>query len=147
MKKTAQHGLSDPDPEEGTLLDARMARPRLTEGLVPPETGLFLRILDGLGAGRVFTFASGGVFLLGREGADLVLADPKASRKHAEISLFGPGRFFLRDLASTNGTFLNGRRVMDRCELHHQDRIRVGDTVMEFSVIEGSLPVARDHGA
>ncbi len=134
----------DPDNQEGTLLDSHLARPRLKEGLVPPETGLFLRVLDGAGAGRVLTFHSGGVFILGRDGADISLDDPKASRKHAEMALYGPGRYFIRDLASTNGTFVNGRRIGDRRELAHLDRIRIGDTVLEFSVIENSLPLATD---
>ena len=128
-----------PDTQEHTMLDPSLSRPRLKEGLVPPETGLFLKIMEGEESGRVFTFDSGGVYLLGREGADLVLEDQKVSRKHAEIALYGPRRYFIRDLASTNGTFLNGRRIMDRRELNHEDRIRIGDTVLQFSVIEDSL--------
>ena len=129
------------DQTEGTTLDADLARPRLKESLVPPETGLFLRIQEGEDAGRIFTLSAGGVYLIGRDGADVVLSDSKASRKHAEIALYGPERYFIRDLASTNGTFLNGRRVRDRRELSHEDRIRVGDTVLEFSVISDSIPL------
>jgi pSer/pThr/pTyr-binding forkhead associated (FHA) protein len=131
----------DHDDQDGTLLDPRLARPRLQEGLVPPDTGLFLRILEGSATGRVLTFDSGGVFTLGREGVDIPLGDAKASRKHAEIALYGPGRYFIRDLASTNGTFVNGRRIGDRRELSHLDKIRIGDTILEFSVIEDSLPL------
>lgn len=133
--------LDKPDPPDGTLLDPDLARPRLKEGLVPPETGLFLRIQEGDHAGRVFTLSPGGVYLIGRDGADIVLADPKASRKHAEIALYGPQKYFIRDLASTNGTFLNGRRLRDRHELGHEDRIRIGDTVLQFSVIDNSVRV------
>jgi pSer/pThr/pTyr-binding forkhead associated (FHA) protein len=129
-------------PHEGTVVDVHLAQPRLKEGLVPPETGLFLRIMQGEGTGRVFTFDSGGVFVIGRDGADIPLDDPKISRKHAEIGLYGPGSFFVRDLASTNGTFLNGRRVRDRQELKHEDVIRVGDIALQFSVVENSVPVA-----
>ena len=127
---------------EGTVLDPSLAVPRLKEGLVAPETGLFLRIQEGEGAGRVFTISSGGVFVLGREGADIALSDSKVSRKHAEIALYGPERYFVRDLASTNGTFVNGRRVRDRSPLSHEDRIRVGDTVLQFAVIDDSVPLA-----
>jgi pSer/pThr/pTyr-binding forkhead associated (FHA) protein len=129
-------------PHEGTVVDVHLAQSRLKEGLVPPETGLFLRIMQGEGAGRVFTFDSGGVFVIGRDGADIPLDDPKISRKHAEIGLYGPGSFFVRDLASTNGTFLNGRRIRDRQELKHEDAIRVGDVTLQFSVIENSVPMA-----
>jgi len=126
---------------EGTMLDPNLARPRLKEGLMPADTGMFLRIESGIGAGRVVTLSAGGTHTIGREGADVALADAKVSRKHAELILLGPGRLFVRDLASTNGTFLNGRRLTDRRELAHDDRIRVGDTVLAFSIVEGSIPV------
>ena len=128
--------------EDGTVLDSNAACPRLKEGLVPNETGLFLRIQEGDGAGSTYTFSSGGVFLLGREGADLVLSDSKASRKHAEIAMYGPERYFIRDLASTNGTFVNGRRIRERHELRHEDHIRIGDTILQFTVITDSIPLS-----
>lgn len=134
------HGPED-DVADGTALDPNLARPRLKEGLIPPETGIFLKVEKGGNQGRVITLSAGGTYLIGREGADLALADAKVSRKHAEISLLGPGAYFLRDLASTNGTFLNGKRVADRSPLKHEDRIRVGDTIFSFSVVEGSIPV------
>jgi pSer/pThr/pTyr-binding forkhead associated (FHA) protein len=127
---------------DGTVLDADAFSPRLKEGLVPADTGLFLRIQEGEGAGRTFTFSSGGVFLVGREGADIALSDTKISRKHAEIAMYGPERYFIRDLASTNGTFVNGRRIRDRQELKHEDRIRIGDTVLQFTVISDSIPLS-----
>lgn len=48
---------------------------------------------------------------LGRDpGNDVVLRDPKVSRHHAEV-IFEKGFFVLRDLASANGSFVNGRKV------------------------------------
>jgi pSer/pThr/pTyr-binding forkhead associated (FHA) protein len=129
------------DSITGTALDPKLARPRLKESLVPPDTGIFLRVVNGNDRGQLITLSSGGTYLLGREGADIALEDEKISRKHAEISLLGPDAFFLRDLASTNGTFLNGKRVTDKRPLRHEDRIRVGDTVILFAVIQNSIPV------
>jgi len=80
----------------------------------------------------------------GREGADIVVPDDKVSRKHAEIGLYGPGALVIRDLASTNGTQVNGRRVSEKANLNHWDLIRVGDTLLRFCVIEGSIPVPQD---
>ena len=133
--------LNKPAPNDGTMLDPDLARPRLKEGLVPPDTGLFLRIQEGEQAGRIFTLSAGGVYLIGRDGADIALTDQKVSRKHAEIALYGPQKYFVRDLASTNGTFVNGRRLRDRHELTHEDRIRVGDTVLQFAVVDDSIPI------
>lgn len=123
----------------GTTLDPKLARPRLKEGLVPGDTGIFLKVERGSGRGATHILSAGGTYLIGREGADIVVEDAKISRKHAEISLLGPGAFFLRDLASTNGTFVNGRRVTERVALNNEDRVRVGDTVFAFYVVEGAL--------
>lgn len=129
----------DSDPAEGTVLDPKQARPRLKEGLIPKETGIYLRIEKGEDAGKTYTLSAGGVYLVGREKADIVVADAKVSRKHAEIGLYGEGAFVLRDLASTNGTFLNGKRVGDRSKLKHWDLVRIGDVEMRFAVVEDSI--------
>ncbi len=134
------------DPHARTLLDPHQAPRRLKESLVPPDTGIYLRVEEGPGAGRVLTLSSGGVYVIGREGADIVLEDPKVSRKHAELGLYGPGAYVLRDLASTNGTWVNGRRIADRTKLAHWDAIRVGDTVLRFCIVENSIPLGREPG-
>ena len=127
----------------GTALDARMALRRLKEGLVPPDTVICLRVEEGADAGKTIDLSKGGVYLIGREKADLTLDDEKVSRKHAEIGLYGPDAYVLRDLASTNGTFVNGRRVSDKVKLRHWDLIRVGDTLIRFSRIDGSVPLSK----
>jgi pSer/pThr/pTyr-binding forkhead associated (FHA) protein len=137
--------MSEEKPElaESTQLDPGQGRPRLKEGLIAPDTGIFLRIEEGPGEGRVFTLSSGGVYLVGRDGADIVLNDEKVSRKHAEIGLYGPNAFVVRDLASTNGTRLNGKKISDKAKLNHWDVIRVGDTLLRFAVIEKAISVPR----
>ena len=92
---------SNSDVAVSTTFDPKLAPHRLKEGLVPSDTGLFLRIEEGLGASQVFTLSAGGVYVIGREGADIALEDKKVSRKHAEIGLYGPDAYVLRDLAST----------------------------------------------
>lgn len=131
-----------PDFVTGTELDPKLAPHRLKEGLVPPETGIFLRIEEGTGTGQVFTLSAGGVYVIGREGADIALDDRKISRKHAEIGLYGTGAYVLRDLASTNGTYVNGRRVSEKKQLQNGDLIRVGDTILLFTLVENSVFVS-----
>jgi len=119
------------------------ARPRLKEGMVPPDTGIYLRVEEGMGTGRIITVSAGGVYVIGREGADIVLDDVKASRKHAEIGFYGPGAYVIRDLASTNGTFLNSRRVSEKAKLANNDLIRIGETLLRLTVVEDSIPLSR----
>ncbi len=65
-------------------------------------------------------------------GCDLVIAtDGQVSKKHARIELDVDGRFTLYDLASTNGTKINGRRVENRT-LNDGDEIHVGETRITF---------------
>ena len=125
-----------------TEFDPRSARPRLKEGLVPEDTGIWLCIEQGVDAGRTETLSPGGVYTIGRDGADIPLGDTKVSRKHAEIGLYGPGAYMVRDLASTNGTRLNGKAVGDRARLRNGDLIRVGDTTIRIDILEGSIPIS-----
>jgi len=68
-----------------------------------------------------------GVITIGREAYnDVILIDPEASRKHAQIS-FQAGRYVVEDLGSTNGTYVNGRQIMSPTTLNRGDVIEVGE--------------------
>lgn len=69
--------------------------------------------------------------VLGRsDEADLVLGDPYASDFHMRLVAQENG-MMLHDLGSTNGTYVNGRRVTAPTELKRGDTIQLGKTVME----------------
>lgn len=69
---------------------------------------------------------------LGRDPTNQVLIEDEfASQRHARIERKHNG-FFLRDLRSRNGTFVNGTRVVEAM-LHDGDRVRIGDVEMLFS--------------
>jgi pSer/pThr/pTyr-binding forkhead associated (FHA) protein len=61
---------------------------------------------------------------------DIRLADPNASRRHAEVRQEGTA-YWLVDLDSTNGTTVNGRR-QQRARLENDDRITIGSTELVF---------------
>jgi pSer/pThr/pTyr-binding forkhead associated (FHA) protein len=95
-----------------------------------------LEILDGDRAGDVLSLPEGTIRIGRKPGNDLVLADEKTSGVHAEI-VFDGGRYVLRDLGSTNGTFLNGDRLEAQkyVELLHQDALRFGSSSREYVLI------------
>lgn len=62
--------------------------------------------------------------------ADIVILDEKVSRMHCGIRLWD-GEFYLKDLKSRNGTFVNGERV-EMVRLKPGDRIRIGSTTLLF---------------
>lgn len=72
-----------------------------------------------------------GATVLGRsEETDVVLSDPYASDFHMRLVSQDNG-MMLHDLGSTNGTYVNGRRVTAPTQLRRGDTIQVGKTVME----------------
>src|SRR2546421_2434497 len=64
--------------------------------------------------------------------SSIVLDSPKASRRHCIINLQNVGEFWLIDLGSSNGTFLNKRRVHQPVRLCDMDQITVGDSPFTF---------------
>ena len=67
-------------------------------------------------------------FTAGRQGS-LVVSDEHASSHHALFQL-AHGYWFVQDLGSTNGTWLNGRRFRAPQHLKKGDKIKIGRTVM-----------------
>lgn len=63
---------------------------------------------------------------------DIVVPHPKVSRSHAIIRMLKEGEYYLVDVGSTNGTFLNGRRVVTPVQLKNGDAIAVEDCVLTF---------------
>jgi hypothetical protein len=98
-----------PAPRAGRLSRLRELLPsRRRPALLPPAASL-----------------TGGRLLLGRSpSCGLVFADDTVSRRHAELRLH-EGRWILRDLGSSNGTWVNGRQVME-AEVAPGDEIHLG---------------------
>lgn len=93
-----------------------------------------LRVLAGPYNGREFAFDQHDTFLIGRsDSAHLYLPEDRFFSRHHCLLEIAPPRCFLRDLGSTNGTFVNGKRVSE-AHLHSGDRIQGGQTVLEVEV-------------
>jgi adenylate cyclase len=103
-------------PSCGAGLDAPAAAPRL-----------LLERADG----QRLEFTLDKMCTIGRHPSNLVqLEDREVSKEHAVIDL-AEGAYRLRDLGSSNGTFVNGRRVVE-LRLRNGDEIRVGTTRLVF---------------
>src|SRR6266446_6660073 len=88
-------------------------------------------ILKGPG-GEVTEYPLGQSSVLGRSTtASVRLADREVSRKHSQIDREGQD-YVLRDLGSSNGTFLNGKRIFGPTRLKDGDEVLIGTSTMEF---------------
>jgi len=92
-------------------------------------------VVEGASIGKQVRL-DGDVMIVGRaEDAAISLDDKLISREHAKVlaeSVNGVVNYYLVDLGSTNGTYLNGLRV-GRASLHEGDKIHVGNTILRFS--------------
>ena len=96
---------------------------------------LTLLVLQGPDKGRRYELPDAPA-LVGRESRSLPLSDNTVSRRHCEL-LPTDGEWIVRDLGSSNGTYLNGGRVMSNAPLKVGDQIRVGRTLMVFGAQPG----------
>ncbi len=96
-----------------------------------------LRVVAGPHVGRVFTFDQHDTFLIGRsESAHFCLPDDRFFSRHHCIFEIAPPQCFLRDLGSTNGTFVNSKRV-ETAYLKNGDLIQGGETIITVEVTSG----------
>ena len=116
----------------GTLVTRR-------EGLEEPSSPTMvltlkplLHVTRGADSGRFFEVSLSSAVSVGRaEGNDIVLRDPAVSGQHCRVRPSQDGGFELLDLQSTNGTWVNEKRIA-RHPLAAGDTIKVGETVMQF---------------
>jgi two-component system NtrC family sensor kinase len=88
-----------------------------------------LLVVEGPDSGARFLLPDREPQLIGRSTEAVPLHDESVSRRHAELTP-DEGRWWIRDLDSSNGTWINDRPVEDRTPLAPGDRIRCGDTIL-----------------
>src|SRR6187549_780613 len=65
------------------------------------------------------------------QGNELMLPKGNVSKRHARL-LFRDGRFIVTDLKSTNGTYVNGRKIAQATIVREGDKIYIGDFVLRL---------------
>lgn len=99
---------------------------------IPENLMVMLRVKKGAEPERGYQITKTPVSL-GRDNlSNISLNDPRMSRQHAGL-FYSPPDFHLKDLGSTNGSFVNGKRIKN-VVLKSGDMIRLGNTELEFIV-------------
>lgn len=91
-----------------------------------------LHVLQGPDKGRTYETGDEPHVVIGRTAEQVQLTDDSVSRMHAELRPHHDS-WVLVDLNSSNGTFLNGQRVVTPTPVKHGDQIRVGGSLLVFT--------------
>lgn len=100
---------------------------------LPKDRRYSLAVIQGSGTGQIHQINKTRT-IIGRTGADLNLDDAEASRQHAAVEILGENAI-LRDLGSTNGTFIELDRIQQHVLNNHME-FRIGSHVLMFIVTE-----------
>jgi pSer/pThr/pTyr-binding forkhead associated (FHA) protein len=122
--------LAEQEPDGGKVVDGRHRGPDY-----PGGDSAFLRVkasvAPSLRPGTTFPLNNENNLLGRGDSSDLVLQDSFASNRHARI-FYQQGQYWIEDLQSTNGTFVNEVRIDHPTVLAEGDSIRIGDFIFEF---------------
>src|SRR2546421_12481673 len=80
------------------------------------------------------------------QGNDLMLPKGNVSKRHARL-LFRDGRVIVTDLKSTNGTYVNGRKIAQATLVREGDKIYVGDFVLRVELGQGGPQLPTDRAS
>lgn len=92
----------------------------------------YLEVIKGSEEGNIYYLEEGEVVVGRHENCDIAVDDVEISRKHLKL-YEEHNRWFVQDLGSTNGTYVNKLRV-DRYRINPGDKIKVGQTYFRFNV-------------
>ena len=105
-----------------------------------------LRVLQGPTQGKIYSLERDTMVLGRHPNCDIVLEVGAVSREHARVVKVDEN-FFLEDLKSRNGTFLNNEQLEGRRKLNEKDQIRICDLVLVFNHGTPEVTVDNaDHG-
>ncbi len=90
-----------------------------------------LHVVKGGTPGKVYPIRGERTVMGRHPHCEVVFDNAAVSRQHAQI-LEGHGSFFIEDLHSRNGTFVNGEEVDGRVQLRHGDQLRICDVILKF---------------
>jgi predicted Zn finger-like uncharacterized protein len=119
------------EPGTGTITGRDLHKMGLVE--LPKDKRFSLAVIQGAATGQIFQITKTRT-TMGRSGADINLDDPEASRQHAMLEVIGD-HAIVRDLGSTNGTFVDLERIEQQVLNNHME-FRIGSHVLMFIVTD-----------
>lgn len=100
---------------------------------------LVLTVIQGPDKGKKYELPDHEPQLIGRSSEALPISDNAVSRRHAELTP-DDGVWYIRDLESQNGTYVNGVRIGELTRLRAGDQVRTGQTLFVFGQTESEDP-------
>lgn len=132
LRTRGRRKILDEDEDETVL--GRSAGGDVTELEASPRATLcMLWVKEGPRRGRFYPIHHGTT--IGRREGDLIVDDPKVSGCHAKFTAEGE-RFFVWDLASSNGTYVNGNKIRKATLLAENDVIKIGEMIFVVKLLE-----------
>lgn len=121
---------SDQIPTEVMTVPGELAQ-RFSTGTEETFRAVFVYVERGPGAGQLVPVGQGKLVIGRSSRSDLRLQHPSISRRHAELTRTQE-RFFLKDLSSQNGTYVNKARLLAEREVFPGDTLAVGTAVLKL---------------
>jgi pilus assembly protein CpaF len=103
-----------------------------------------LTLTEKNGEPRLLTFDKDEITIGRVSGNDIVLAKGNVSKRHSRFTVKSPGQIEVADLKSTNGTYVNGRKIGGPMLLSASDRVYVGDFLISIDLGGGAAAAAFD---
>jgi len=103
----------DREPAEGTVLPLTSVDPAI------------LLVIKGPHLGRQYPIGRGETVIGRHTDAGICLESQAVSRQHARVST-QDGQYFVEDMQSSNGTYINGKRIRERTALKQEDTLQIG---------------------
>lgn len=116
----------------------------------PPLAMAWLAVKGGPRAGKLYRLSGEGTSIGRDSHNDIIVDDSAVSRQHAKVKLEkgagGQEQFYIYDLATANGTKLNGKSILKEA-LYDGDEIEIGRTILVFKQIDGPKRVVEETPA
>ncbi|HEY4394583.1 MAG TPA: FHA domain-containing protein, partial [Polyangia bacterium] len=103
-----------------------------------------LTLTEKNGEPRLLTFDKDEITIGRVSGNDIVLAKGNVSKRHSRFTVKSPGQIEVADLKSTNGTYVNGRKIGGPMLLSASDRVYVGDFLISIDLGGGAAATFDD---